>query len=274
MVPASQIERGFADVPGARLAYDRAGEGASVVLLHGALLDRRMWDDQLSHLARHFDTVRYDLRSAGRSVTQPSAEPFAHHEDLRQLLQALAIPRASLVGLSNHAIALDFALAYPDLVQKLVLVSPGLRGYAFEDPWIGQRFGAMFHALGQRELDAAVEIFLTMWLDGPYRTPDQVALSVREHARAMVAHAFAVSRLAPNAIGLEPPAIERLADVAAPTLVVLGEHDAPDIHRIGRLIHERVAGSQLVVVPGAGHTLVMEQPDRFNHLLEDFLRAA
>jgi pimeloyl-ACP methyl ester carboxylesterase len=274
MVPIVHVERGFADVPGARLAYDRAGQGSTVVLLHGAFLDRHMWDDQFSALACHFDTVRYDLRSAGQSETQLSPEPYAHHEDLRHLFQALAIPRASLVGLSNHAIALDFALAYPDLVHKLVLASPGLRGYAFQDPWVEERFGAMLHALEQRDLDGAVEIFLTMWLDGPYRTPAQVAPSIRERARAMVAHAFPVSRLAPNAMGLEPPALDRLGDVRVPTLVVLGEHDAPDIHRIGRLIHERLAGSQLVVVPGAGHTLTMEQPEVFNHLVEDFLRAA
>lgn len=271
MVAALHVEHGVATLPGARLAYDRAGQGSSVVLLHGAFLDRRMWDAQFSDLARQFDTVRYDLRSAGQSETQPSAEPFAHYEDLRQLLQALAIPRASLVGLSNYAIALEAALAYPAVVHKLVLVSPGLRGYTFGDPWVGQRFGAMLHALEQRDLDGAVEVFLTMWLDGPYRMPAQVDPAVRERARAMAAHAFPVSRLAPNAVGLEPPAIERLAEVRAPTLIVLGEHDAPDIHRIGQLIHERVAGSQLVVVPGAGHTLVMEQPELCNRLLAGFL---
>jgi pimeloyl-ACP methyl ester carboxylesterase len=71
--------------------------------------------------------------------------------------------------------------------------------------------------------------------------------------------------------GLEPPAVGRLAEVRAPTLIVLGEEDAPDIHAIGRLIHDHVAGSKLVVMPTVGHTLVMERPAEFNTLVEQFL---
>ena len=73
----------------------------------------------------------------------PSNEPFTHHEDLFRLLEALGIQQASLVGFSNHAAALDFTIAYPELVKKLVLVSPGLRGYEFRDPWVGAKFTAM-----------------------------------------------------------------------------------------------------------------------------------
>ena len=74
----------------------------------------------------------------------------------------------------------------------------------------------------------------------------------------MVAHAFPLSRLAPNVRGLEPPAIGRLAEVRAPTLVVLGDKAAPHIHAIGKLIHDNVSGSKLATIPETGHTLVME----------------
>jgi len=263
---------GFVDLPGVRLAYDRAGHGAPVVFLHGGLLDRRMWDDQFSFFAGHYQAIRYDLRSAGQSETAPSTEPYTHHDDLYHYLQALQLQQVSLVGLSNYAIALEFAIAYPEMAQKLVLVSPGLRGYEFRDPWVSARFAAMVQALGRQDLAGAVEVFLIMWLDGPYRTPAQVDPVVRERLREIVAHAFPMSRYAPNNIGLEPPAAGRLSEAHAPTLVVIGEKDTSDIHAIGRFIHEQVAGSKLVTFPEVGHTLVMEKPADFNRVLEDFLQ--
>lgn len=266
------LRHGFIDLDGVRLAYDLAGRGDVVVFLHGGLLDRRMWDEQFRFFARHYQAIRYDLRSAGRSETTPSAEAYTHHDDLYHLLQALHVKQVSLAGLSNYAIALDFTLAYADLVQKLVLVSPGLRGYEYRDPWVGARFAAMLQALERRDLAGAVEVFLTMWVDGPRRTPAQVDAVVRERVREMVTEAFPLSRLAPNVKGLEPPAIGRLGEVRAPTLIVLGEKDAPDIHEIGRLIHEHVTGSRLVMMPGVGHTLVMERPAEFNTLVDQFLR--
>ena len=268
------LSQGFIDLPGVQLAYDVAGHGSAVVLLHGGFLDRRMWDEQFSFFAHDYLTVRYDMRGAGWSETSPSAEPYTHHEDLHGLLQALQIAQVSLIGLSNYGIALDFAIAYPQLVRKLVLVSPGLRGYDFRDPWIGIRFSSMLEALQQRDLARAVEVFLTMWVDGPYRTPSQVDPAVRERVRQMVAHAFPLSRLAPNAKGLEPPAIGRLAEVRAPTLVVLGDRDAPDIHAIATLIHHGVKRAKLLRISEVGHTLVMEKPAEFNALVDDFLRGS
>jgi pimeloyl-ACP methyl ester carboxylesterase len=63
------------------------------------------------------------VRSAGESETSPSTQPFTHHEDLRHFLSALNISRVSLVGHSNYAIALDFTIAYPDLVEKLIYLN-------------------------------------------------------------------------------------------------------------------------------------------------------
>ena len=128
-------------------------------------------------------------------------------------------------------------------------------------------------SLGQQNLSDAVDVFLRMWIDGPCRTPDQVDPLVREREREMVTRSFRLSRLAPNCKGLEPAAATRLSEVNVPTLVMLGELDASDIHSIGKLICQGVATSQLVTIPGAGHTLVMETPDEFNQVVEAFLRS-
>jgi pimeloyl-ACP methyl ester carboxylesterase len=263
----------FVAISGVRLAYDMTGSGTPVVFLHGGLLDRRQWDGQFAFFARTRRTIRYDMRGAGESETTPSNEPFSHHEDLLHFLQALEVQRVSLVGLSNFAVALDFAIAWPQLVEKLVLVSPGLRGYEHRDPWVGAGFTAMMSALARQDLNGAVETFLTMWVDGPQRKPEDVDPLVRARCREMATGAFRSSRLAPNCKGLDPPAAGRLSEVRSPTLAVLGDKDAPDIHAIGHVIHEGVRGSHIAWIRDAGHTLPMEKPDEFNNIVEGFLRS-
>ena len=85
----------------------------------------------------------------------------------------------------------------------------------------------------------------------------------------MATRSFGLSSLAPNC--LEPPAAGRLSEVLVPTLVVLGEKDAPDILAIGKLIREGVARSQVLTISEVGHSLPMEKPNEFNHKLERFL---
>jgi 3-oxoadipate enol-lactonase len=109
-IPVSQ---GFIGLPGVRLAYDISGRGASAIFVHGGLLDRRMWDEQFWFFARHYQTVRYDMRGLGLSETASSTEPYTHHDDLSEFLKGLQIQPVSLVGFSNYATALEFAIAYP-----------------------------------------------------------------------------------------------------------------------------------------------------------------
>ena len=128
-----QENEGFVEVEGGRLYYREAGEDPPVILLHGGYLDHRMWDGQVQTLARDHRVVRYDIRSHGRSSAEEV--PFSDVEDLGALMDALAIPRATLVGLSMGGfIAADFALARPERVVSLVLVGPGISGGTFDSP--------------------------------------------------------------------------------------------------------------------------------------------
>ena len=112
----------FATINGTRLYFEIAGSGQPLVLIHGFTLDLRMWDDQFERLTREFQVIRYDMRGFGQSAP-PTGERYAHADDLRDLLDHLRVDKAHLVGLSKGgAIALDFTLAYPRRVNKLVLI--------------------------------------------------------------------------------------------------------------------------------------------------------
>jgi 3-oxoadipate enol-lactonase len=272
MSSITQIEHGFVKLPGAKIYYEKAGEGEPVVFLHGGLLDRRMWDDQFPFFAQRYQVIRYDVRGAGKSLIVSSNEPYTPYQELADLLTHLGVQRACLVGLSGGArFSIDMALAYPERVQKLVLVSPGMSGYQFVDAWTQQHEEAFEEALAQGDVMRAVEHFLIMWVDGPARSPEEVDASVREQCRTMATQAIAQGSLALQWRELEPPAAGRLAEIQASTLIVLGEKDTSDIHTIGERLHKEVPDAELVKLPDVAHPLSMEVPTLFNTLVSQFL---
>ena len=124
----SPVASGLANVNGASLYYEVFGAGSPVVLLHGAGVDHRVWDEQVAPLAHAHTIVRYDLRGFGRSTAGPGG---THADDLKALLDHLEFQRAALLGLALGArIAIDVAIAYPDAVRALILVDPSLEGLA------------------------------------------------------------------------------------------------------------------------------------------------
>jgi pimeloyl-ACP methyl ester carboxylesterase len=103
------------------------GKGRTIVLVHGGLVDSRVWDEQFKESAKRYRVIRYDLRGFGKSA-EPSG-PFSPIEDLHALLVFLKVEHATVVGGSlGGMIATDFALEYPRTVESLVLVGSGLRG--------------------------------------------------------------------------------------------------------------------------------------------------
>ncbi len=114
-------ETRYVEVNGARIAYDVAGSGHPVVLLHAGIGDRRMWDDQISAFSERFTVIRYDARGFGDTIKPPA--PFSPHVDLISLLDDLGIAQAHLIGVSmgSHT-AIDAAVAAPERVSALVAV--------------------------------------------------------------------------------------------------------------------------------------------------------
>ena len=125
---------GTAALNNTTFAYETAGAGRPLVFIHAGIADSRMWDRQFSDLADSFTVVRYDMRGFGR--TPPAEGPYAHYEDLAALLTHLGLDRVSLVGCSmGSKTALDFALCYPERVDRLILSSPARQPKDFSAIW-------------------------------------------------------------------------------------------------------------------------------------------
>ncbi len=263
---------GFAKIDRAKLYYEVRGAGHPLLLLHAGVADSRMWDDQFGTFAQHYKVVRYDLRGFGKSQV-PSGQ-FAHHEDAACLLSAIGIERAHVVGASfGGYVAVDLALAYPEMVDSLVLSAPIVSGYEPSSDELRRFFAEEDEALNRGDLISATELNLRVWVVGPYRTPDQVNPEVRERIREMQMCAFAlpVPEDAERRT-LAPPAITRLAEIKVPTLIITGDQDVPEFVGISGMVAAGIPGAKQVIMPGVAHLPSLEQPGSFNRTVLQFLR--
>lgn len=265
---SNEVERGFAAARDTYLYYESKGTGAPVVLLNGGLLDHRMWNDQFEEFAKHFRVVRYDMQTTGLSK---NLSDYSHSEDLLDLLDHLEIETAHLVGLSAGArAAIDFALDHPSRVHGLVLASPGLNGYRFMGEEILRNSAAFQMAFSSGNTEQVVELFQRQWTDG-HRDPEEVDATVRNRVRIMALANAQPGRFMGQLREIQPPAMGRLANIRAPTLVISGALDLSDIHEITRMLQQQVPGVQMVEMPDIAHMVNMERPDQFNRLVLEFL---
>ncbi|WP_103352888.1 alpha/beta fold hydrolase [Amycolatopsis sp. CA-128772] len=254
---------------GEPLHHEERGHGRPLVFLHPGGFGRQVWDEQVDRFAASHRVVRYDARGHGDS---PGPVPgFSHYDDLRQLLDALRIESAVLVGSSlGSRTAADFAIVHPDRVDGLVLTSPGLSGMVERDPFtLGQRRQAG-EAIAAGDHPRAFECILRMLVDGPHRTPDQVDPAVRARFGRLLAD-NARKGHGSFPLGAELTAITRAAELRARTLVVTGALDTGDIHAIADLIVREAPHASRVTLDGVGHQVNAEQPARFGELLDEFL---
>jgi pimeloyl-ACP methyl ester carboxylesterase len=259
------VDASYAKVDDGRLWVERDGEGFPVILIHPDLWDGRIWDGQFAEFARFHDVVRYDLRGHGRS--DEPLRPYSDLADLTELLEALSIGRCALVGCGSGArLAIDFAIEHPDLAEAIVPVAPALSGYAWTDPGLDVLHDEVGRAVRDGDPLRAMEMELAVWAPMSARDPS-IDGAVREIAMDNVQ----VLCLDDSLVLPPPPAVMRLREVDAATLIVVGDEDLAETHAIADLIARTIPGAQKRVIADADQLVNVRRPERFNRVVLDFL---
>jgi 3-oxoadipate enol-lactonase len=256
------------------LWHEIAGDGPPVLLIHEGICDSRMWDRQWQTFPQVHRTVRCDLRGFGQ--TPLPAEHFSHARDVVELLDRLELGAAALVGVSlGGRVALEVALARPDLVDRLVLVGAGLPGHEWSDG-VRRYFEEEEAALAQGDLEAAVEATLRLWVDGPRRGPDDVDPDIRRFVGEMQRRAYELQlpvwEEAEEEL-LVPDVKSRYPEVGVPTLVLVGGEDVLDMHYFAGRFAAGIPGARKAKIPGTAHVPSLERPEEFDQLVLAFLEA-
>jgi pimeloyl-ACP methyl ester carboxylesterase len=254
------------------LYVEQAGEGSPVVLLHEGIADSRMWEPQWAEYSKRFRMVRFDLRGFGKSP--PAVGTYSLSGDLVRLLEGLELGPVTLIGVSlGGAVAMETTIARPDLVSRLIVVAPGLRGFEMSDEtkagWAEEEA-----ALERGDVDEAVEVNLRMWVDGPSRSPAEVDAEVRRKVGEMQRRAIEIY-LEAGEEGEQQPLVEdwgdRLGEISVPTLVLVGDLDRPEMLEIAERLEAEIPDARRETIAGTAHVPSMERPDEFDRLVLEFL---
>ncbi len=257
--------------------YEETGEGPPIVFVHGAFVDSRMWDPQWKHFANRYSVIRYDLRGHGRTGASESY-PYSmglFADDLQGLIEALELDAPHICGLSlGGMIAQEYAVRHPDRLRSLVVADTAVsvsltladkfQRYVLFPKW------AMRLTIKLMSVEGFTRFSFWMarvtrsekWFGRDQRTRDYV----REQMLGMDREEYIKIYEAIYGFHLRP--LER---IACPTLVLNGEHESSSVYRHTEEILRRVPMSEAQVVPHAGHTSNLENPEAFNRLMDEFL---
>jgi pimeloyl-ACP methyl ester carboxylesterase len=259
----------YAELTDVQSYYELIGEGEPLLFIPGLGGTCRVWDPIVPDLASHFSLILVDNRGIGRSVARRKPRSLADYSaDLVELLDELQLDRAHVLGLSlGGIIAQRFAVDHPSRVDRLVLVSCAHRFSAY----LLRMAALLGHSL--RRFPKAVfvqtmELLGTapLYMDAHIEEIEEaVKVRCREglHARAMGTQLRCLLKSE-----MDPQDYR----ITAPTLIVAGEHDALIPNCYARLMAERIPGSRLLLIPGAGHNPMVEVPEKVLPLIEQFLR--
>ena len=257
------------DVDGLRVAFERAGSGPPLVLLHGVLEDSRAWRPQLDGLSDCFDVIAWDAPGCGQSSDPPeSFSAVDYAECLAGLFDALALEPPHVLGLSwGSGLALELARRRPVRPRSLVLTGAyaGWKGSLPPDE-VARRLEQCL-----READMAAEDFIPQWIPGllTERAPCELAGEVISIMSDFHPAGYRAMVLAFADLDLRP----MLPTITAPTLLLYGELDQRSPLPVARAMHEQMRGSELVVLAGVGHLANAEAPEQFNAAVRRFLLA-
>lgn len=263
-------ESGFIETDGARIYYEVDGSGEAVILLHAGIANLRMWDGQVEALRDGYRVIRYDLRGFGR--TETDAVEFSNRADIAAVLDHLGERSAHVVGISRGAmIALDFVLEYPDRARSLVMAAGGIGGYQSPEAAPESTFEQVEKWWEAKEWEPLAEWETDYWVEGPGQPVGRADPDLRALVHDWILSNYRAEKEEGKPQPLDPPAVDRLSELRAPVLAMYGTLDEAGTSESMRHLAEVVPRTRLELFDGSAHMLNLEQPERFNRLLREFL---
>jgi pimeloyl-ACP methyl ester carboxylesterase len=263
---------------GVRLHYESEGDGPALVFAHEFGGDARSWASQVAHFAPRYRCLTFDAR--GYPPSDVPSDPSSYSleratDDLRELLDALGIDRAHLVGLSMGSFTvLHTGLRWPARVASIVVAGTGYGSH----PGITERFRADMARNADGIRERGMEWFAETWGRGPTRIQleEKDPSGFAAHLGDLAGHSAVGSANTMSEIQGKRPSyydlVDELRALRTPTLLVAGDED--DLALEASIYLKRcIDPAGLAILPKTGHLVNLEDPPRFNALVDDFLSA-
>jgi 3-oxoadipate enol-lactonase len=266
-------QESFLTVKDHRIHLKRLGSGKPLLLIHGGYLNLDMWEPQAKFFEKAgYEVIRYS--DLGHGDTEMGTEPIFGHEMIHEIVTTYADQKIVLAGLSWGAmLAVNYSLHYPDQVEKLILISPGLQDWDyFQDSLAEQNYLMRQECIKQKDTDCAIKMFHQNWVVGPRRSADALDAEFVATSYGMIEHTMTHHWQSDWSTLDSLGTTEHLSQLTMPTLVVVGDEDATDILQVGHVFNNHLPNGYLVQLSGVAHLLCMENPATFNSLALAFLQ--
>jgi pimeloyl-ACP methyl ester carboxylesterase len=254
-------------VNGLDVAYERAGSGPPLVLLHGIGSNKRSWRYQLAQLSDEFTVVAWDAPGFGGSSDPPAGTTMDDQAAyLDGLLDNLGFDQAHICGLSwGGLLAQVYYRHYPQRVQSLVLADTFSGGRSRSEEARQQNLQMRLRMAEEDPIEMSRKRAPALLSpNAPAQLVDEVAsIAAERHAEGYRIAAIASS---------EADTRDVHPTIRVPTLVIWGEFDGVTSREEAELMRDHIPDAQLVVIQGAGHVSNQEQPAQFNDAVRTFLR--
>lgn len=260
------------DVDGGRLAVERSGSGAPLVLVHGWAMDQRLFQPQREALAADFDVITFDRRGFGHSTAPPDLR--RETQDIVSLLDSLGLDRVHLLGMSQGGrVALRFAAEHPERLVSLALQGPVIDGYAVDEP-AAERIPVAEYAALVKAGD--LDTFRRRWLNHPMMSLENAPEASRSLARTLLEDYEGRDLLAFEAAQYAYPdgVLARLATFPGPVLILTGALETAARKAHAERLLETFEDAREVVLPHSGHLSNLVEPDAYNAALKAFCLAS
>lgn len=265
-----ETKTGFATIGNGRMHFETAGTGRPLLLLHSGIADHRMWAGQRSEFSRHFQVIMPDFRGYGKS---PAPEgPLRHYEDIHALIRQLGFTSVNVVGCSlGGKVAIEMAIAYPKMVERLVLIAPGMPGYEYRDKETLAKDAILESLTAGGKREEVADMLVDIWVVGLKRQRETVDSTARTLVREMILDNYdsVTDKYPETPTGFDM--MSRLPEIRVPALVMIGDSDLPDMHAISQLVSDRIRGAKRLLMPGVAHLPNLENPTLFNQSVINFL---
>ena len=254
-----------------RIYYESHGDGDPLVLIRGLGSNADHWYAQVPDLSRHYRVITFDNRGIARS-TDPGG-PFTipdMAEDTIRLMNALGIEQAHVLGLSlGGMVAQEIAIGHPERIKGLILVVTlyGGQHQVLAEDTVREKLQRM---LVDGSLDArimALDVFFAP------RTIKERPQILQAYAEVSMKHPAGMEILQRQwEAASRHDTYDRLDRIKTPTQVLTGEEDVLIPPGNSEILAERIPDAELLVIPGGGHQIMIEQPQACNLAIFDFLQ--
>lgn len=255
--------------------YEIHGEGSSIVLIHGGLVDHRMWQPQVEPFSKKYRVITYDIRGHGQTGGSKkrvySVQLLA--EDLRALLEQLQIDKPVVCGLSlGGIVAQAYAASYPADISALILCDTAVSATLtssdkIQTYLIGWSLAPSVRIMGARRFtDYAFGLAKLMrgetWFGQNAEAQTYVQEAMRTFDTAEMAKIYDLL------VRFRTPELEK---IKVSTLIINGKHESRSVFRHAEYLQKHISNTQVTTIPGAGHLSNVENPEAFNERVLSFL---